>query len=62
MSFLHIFSYHFYWLHFLVFRAFDNDNDSYINVDEWMKGLSVFLKGTLDEKIKCKIRPDMLTT
>ncbi|RDD38572.1 EF-hand calcium-binding domain-containing protein 1 [Trichoplax sp. H2] len=35
-----------------VFRAFDNDNDSYINVDEWMRGLSVFLKGTLEEKIK----------
>ncbi|TSK31458.1 EF-hand calcium-binding domain-containing protein 1 [Bagarius yarrelli] len=35
-----------------VFRAFDKDNDSYISVKEWVEGLSVFLRGTLDEKIK----------
>ncbi|XP_048849743.1 calaxin [Brienomyrus brachyistius] len=35
-----------------VFRAFDKDNDSYINVKEWIEGLAVFLRGTLDEKIK----------
>ncbi|CAI9580751.1 unnamed protein product [Staurois parvus] len=35
-----------------VFRAFDKDNDSYISVAEWIEGLSVFLRGTLDEKIK----------
>ncbi|XP_077346938.1 calaxin [Lithobates pipiens] len=35
-----------------VFRAFDKDNDSYISVTEWIEGLSVFLRGTLDEKIK----------
>ncbi|KAJ1101023.1 hypothetical protein NDU88_006097 [Pleurodeles waltl] len=35
-----------------VFRAFDKDNDSYINVTEWVQGLSVFLRGTLDERIK----------
>ncbi|XP_072532196.1 calaxin isoform X2 [Salminus brasiliensis] len=35
-----------------VFRAFDNDNDSYISVKEWVEGLSVFLRGSLDEKIK----------
>ncbi|XP_066571567.1 calaxin isoform X2 [Amia ocellicauda] len=35
-----------------VFRAFDKDNDSYVNIREWVGGLSVFLRGTLDEKIK----------
>ncbi|KAI4890260.1 hypothetical protein NFI96_014035 [Prochilodus magdalenae] len=35
-----------------VFRAFDKDNDSYISVKEWVEGLAVFLRGTLDEKIK----------
>ncbi|XP_026867902.1 EF-hand calcium-binding domain-containing protein 1 [Electrophorus electricus] len=35
-----------------VFRAFDKDNDSYISVKEWLEGLAVFLRGTLDEKIK----------
>uniref|UniRef100_A0A8C5Q6U0 EF-hand domain-containing protein n=1 Tax=Leptobrachium leishanense TaxID=445787 RepID=A0A8C5Q6U0_9ANUR len=35
-----------------VFRGFDKDNDSYINVSEWIEGLAVFLRGTLDEKVK----------
>ncbi|KAM4705161.1 calaxin [Rhinophrynus dorsalis] len=35
-----------------VFRGFDKDNDSYISVTEWIEGLSVFLRGSLDEKIK----------
>ncbi|XP_033848074.3 calaxin isoform X2 [Acipenser ruthenus] len=35
-----------------VFRAFDKDNDSNVSVKEWIEGLSVFLRGTLDEKIK----------
>ncbi|XP_072139224.1 calaxin [Mobula birostris] len=35
-----------------VFRAFDKDNDSYVNMKEWIEGLSIFLRGTLDEKIK----------
>ncbi|NP_001134443.1 calaxin [Salmo salar] len=35
-----------------VFRAFDKDNDSYVSVKEWIEGLSIFLRGTLDEKIK----------
>lgn len=38
-----------------VFFAFDKDNDNYINVKEWVKGLSVFLRGTFEEKLKCKI-------
>ncbi|XP_051948696.1 calaxin-like isoform X2 [Xyrauchen texanus] len=35
-----------------VFRAFDKDNDSYVSVKEWVEGLSIFLRGTLEEKIK----------
>ena len=36
-----------------VFRAFDKDNDCFVSVREWTEGLSVFLRGTLAEKIKC---------
>lgn len=39
---------------FLVFREFDKDNDGCITVSEWVYGLSVFLRGTLEEKMKCK--------
>ncbi|XP_048195981.1 EF-hand calcium-binding domain-containing protein 1-like [Perognathus longimembris pacificus] len=35
-----------------VFFAFDKDSDNYINVIEWIKGLSVFLRGTFEEKLK----------
>ncbi|KAM8770269.1 calaxin-like [Rhynchonycteris naso] len=35
-----------------VFFAFDKDSDNCINVNEWVKGLSVFLRGTLEEKLK----------
>ncbi|XP_045421345.1 EF-hand calcium-binding domain-containing protein 1-like [Lemur catta] len=35
-----------------VFFAFDKDNDNRINVKEWVKGLSVFLRGTFEEKLK----------
>ncbi|KAM9574676.1 calaxin isoform 1-T2 [Guaruba guarouba] len=35
-----------------VFRTFDRDNNSCISVTEWVEGLSVFLRGTLEEKIK----------
>lgn len=37
-----------------VFRAFDKDNDSSINMEEWIFGLSVFLRGTMEEKMHCK--------
>ena len=37
-----------------MFRAFDKDTDGYLSQEEWVSGLSVFLRGTLDEKIKCK--------
>uniref|UniRef100_A0A670ZLG4 Calaxin n=1 Tax=Pseudonaja textilis TaxID=8673 RepID=A0A670ZLG4_PSETE len=35
-----------------VFRAFDKDNDSCVSVTEWVEGLSIFLRGTLEEKMK----------
>ncbi|XP_004646314.1 EF-hand calcium-binding domain-containing protein 1 isoform X1 [Octodon degus] len=35
-----------------VFCAFDRDKDNYINVEEWIRGLSVFLRGTFEEKLK----------
>ncbi|KAI6659935.1 Amphicalbin [Oopsacas minuta] len=35
-----------------VFKAFDLDNDGFIDEIEWVKGLSIFLRGTIDEKIK----------
>ena len=39
---------------FLVFRCFDSDADNYISYDEHVKGMSVFLKGKFEEKLKCK--------
>lgn len=44
-----------YLIHFSVFRTFDRDNDSCISVVEWVEGLSVFLRGTLEERMKCKV-------
>lgn len=38
----------------LVFKAFDKDSDGSLNQEEWIKGLSMFLRGTLNEKIECK--------
>lgn len=35
-----------------VFRAFDVDSDSSISMEEWVKGLSIFLRGELEEKAK----------
>ncbi len=34
-----------------VFKRFDSDNDGYISREEWIYGLSVFLKGTEDERV-----------
>lgn len=41
------------FFHPLVFRTFDKDNDGFVSVKEWVEGLSVFLRGTLDEQIQC---------
>lgn len=35
-----------------IFRAFDIDNDSFINEDEWVIGMSTFLKGTIEEQAR----------
>ncbi|KAM6900014.1 calaxin [Xenentodon cancila] len=35
-----------------VFRIFDKDNNQSVTVEEWIEGLSIFLRGNLDEKIK----------
>ncbi len=37
-----------------VFRAFDKDSDGYLSHEEWVVGLSTFIKGDLDSAIKCK--------
>ncbi len=42
-------------VHFVsVFKAFDKDNDGCISMEEWVRGMSVFLRGDTDEKIKCE--------
>ena len=38
-----------------VFKAFDQDNDSFVNMEDWVKGLSVFLRGSLEEQMRCKL-------
>ena len=38
-----------------VFRVFDQDNDTCVNADEWVKGLSTFLRGSMEDKMKCKL-------
>ena len=39
----------------LVFKAFDRDNDGQVSMLEWVVGLNTYLRGTLDEKIACKL-------
>lgn len=31
----------------------DTDSDNHISYEEFVRGMSVFLKGRLDERIKC---------
>ena len=45
---------HGYSLTYSVFKAFDKDTDGVLSPEEWVKGLSVFLRGTLEEKVECK--------
>lgn len=49
-----------YIVSFLVFRGFDRDNDGCVSVSEWIHGLSLFLRGTLEEKMKCKPANELL--
>lgn len=44
-----------------VFRAFDKDNDSYLSPKEWVQGMSVMLRGTLDEKMECELVTSLIT-
>ena len=37
-----------------VFRAFDKDSDSFLSQEEWVRGMSIFLRGSLEEKIECR--------
>uniref|UniRef100_A0A1A8G2Q9 EF-hand calcium binding domain 1 n=1 Tax=Nothobranchius korthausae TaxID=1143690 RepID=A0A1A8G2Q9_9TELE len=33
-------------------KVFDKDRDGFLSLEEWLKGMTVFLRGTLEEKIK----------
>ncbi|KAK3108187.1 hypothetical protein FSP39_002830 [Pinctada imbricata] len=35
-----------------VFRVFDKDNDGHISEMEWIRGMSIFLRGHLEEQVK----------
>ncbi|ELU15013.1 hypothetical protein CAPTEDRAFT_207746 [Capitella teleta] len=35
-----------------VFKAFDKDNDSLVGPSEWVEGLSILLRGNMEEKIQ----------
>ena len=37
-----------------VYKAFDTDNDGYISEEEWVLGMSTYLKGCLEEQARCK--------
>ncbi len=37
----------------IVFRVFDTDADNHISFEEYIRGMTVFLKGKLDERLKC---------
>ena len=38
-----------------VFKRFDADKDGYINQEEWILGLSIFLRGTNTERVQARI-------
>ena len=38
-----------------VFRVFDTDADNHISFEEFLRGMSVFLKGKLEERLKCRL-------
>ena len=35
-----------------LFKRFDTDNDGYVNREEWILGLSIFLKGSDTERVQ----------
>lgn len=46
----------------IVFRVFDEDSDSHLDQKEWIKGMSIFLRGNMEEKTKCEYTLQPLTT
>ena len=38
-----------------IFKRFDTDNDGYVNREEWILGLSIFLKGNDTERVQARI-------
>ena len=40
---------------YAVFREFDSDSDSYLSQEEFVNGMSIFLRGTLDELMECEL-------
>ena len=40
---------------YVVFRALDKDTDGFLSQEEWVNGLSIFLRGSLDEKMECEL-------
>lgn len=37
-----------------MFRCFDTDADNFISFEEFVRGMSVFLKGKYEDKLRCK--------
>ena len=35
-----------------VFKTFDTDSDGFVEIEEWVRGMSIFLRGTEDEVTK----------
>ena len=38
-----------------IFKRFDSNNDGFVTREEWILGLSVFLKGTNAERVQARI-------
>lgn len=32
-----------------VFKTFDTDSDGFVDIEEWVRGMSIFLRGTMDQ-------------
>ena len=41
----------------LVFRTFGKNHDNMMGVEEFVAGMSIFLRGSLDDQIKCELQP-----
>jgi Ca2+-binding EF-hand superfamily protein len=35
-----------------IFKAFDKDVDGFINMEDWVRGMSIFIRGTMEERQK----------